>query len=193
LDSQVPDAPIILGASGEDGRAQIRFAPAEPAARTAQVALVRADSASEAGLVIGTPVSAGSGTMTDAWVRSGQVYWYRLVAFDGAGNRGKESAAIEVRVRAPTLEAPAPPKAQYLKDPTPEVRFTFAAPPPHVRALLEVQREDGGWSKVMGPLAGTEAVDYAPIPARPTYRLVYVSEGGGLGVASAPLTVQMRD
>ncbi len=183
-DTQPPAAPHVVSASGADGQVLIRFNPAEPAARTAQVALLRFDSATEAGLVVGAPVPGNSGMIRDDWVNGGQVYWYRLVAFDQAGNRGEQGEAFQVRVAAPPLPTPKAPQVIYSAQPAPQVNLSFDPPPPHARIVVEVQREDGRWQKVAGPLMGNSASDSAPPGAHARYRLVYVEEKGGSGMQS---------
>lgn len=180
-DAEPPPAPILLSASGDDGHVVIHFAPAEPAAKTAQVALLRADSAQAAGLVVGAPVIAASGTITDEWVRAGQAYWYRLVAFDKAGERSIESDAYSVRVAAVRLPAPKAPTVVYLAQPAPQMTITFEAPPSHVRAVVQVQLADGAWRVVSGPTGEARAVDLAPPGPHASYRVVYVGESGGGG------------
>ncbi|MGO9804984.1 MAG: fibronectin type III domain-containing protein [Steroidobacteraceae bacterium] len=177
--AEAPPTPILVSASGAEGHVVIHFAAAEPAAKTAQVALVRADSPAAAGLVIGAPVSAAWGAITDDWVRAGQRYWYRLVAFDGAGNRSSESDSYSVRVSAVTLPTPRAPSVVYAAQPVPQTTLTFEAPPPHVRAIVQVQLEDGRWRAVTGPTIENHAVDLAPPGAHASYRIVYVGETGG--------------
>jgi hypothetical protein len=183
-DAEPPPAPILQSASGADGHAVIHFAPAEPLAKTAQVALLRADSPAAAGLVVGPPVSAASGTITDDWVRAGQRYWYRLVAFDKNGNRSAESDAYSVRVAAATLAKPPPPTVMYATQPAPQVTVTYPPPPPHARALVQVQLADGRWRTIAGPTVEGKAVDLAPPSPQASYRIVYVGESGGGGRAS---------
>ena len=183
-DAEPPPAPILLSASGADGHVVIRFAPAEPAAKTAQVVLLRSDAPAAAGLVVGAPVSAASGTITDDWVHAGQAYWYRLIAFDKAGNRSGESDAYSVRVSAATLPKPKPPAVVYAAQPAPRMTISFEAPPPHVRALVQVQLEDGTWRSVAGPTADASALDLAPPGPHASYRIVYVGESGGGGKPS---------
>jgi hypothetical protein len=183
-DAEPPPAPILLSASGADGHVVIRFAPAEPAAKTAQVALLRSDSPAAAGLVVGAPVSAASGTISDDWVHAGQAYWYRLIAFDKAGNRSGESDAYSVRVSAVILPTPKLPTVVYAAQPAPQMTISFDPPPPHVRALVQVQLEDGRWRSVAGPTADKSAVDLAPPGPHASYRIVYVGESGGGGKPS---------
>ncbi|HEV2285721.1 MAG TPA: hypothetical protein VGR80_06745, partial [Steroidobacteraceae bacterium] len=182
--SAPPAAPVVLGVSGADGHVQIRFAAAEPAEKTAQVALVRADSAAAAGLVVGAPVSATAGTVVDEWVHPGQAYWYRLVAFDKDGNRSAESDSYSVRVGAVTLRKPPAPAVTYAAQPAPQMTVSYSAPPPHVRVLVQVQVDDGHWRTIAGPTVETSAVDLAPPSAHASYRVVYVAEGGGGGQPS---------
>ena len=184
LDSTPPAAPHVLSALGEGGRVVIQFAAAEPAAKTAQVALLRADSALEEGLIVGAPVAATAGSVQDQWVHAGQVYWYRLVAFDAAGNRSAATDAFQVRVAAAALAAPAAPKLSFRATPAPVVNLTFDAPPPHVRVIVQVERDDGRWRNIAGPMVATSAVDPAPPGPHAKYRLVYVGDGGGLGIPS---------
>ena len=185
-DSEPPAPPVVLTASGAEGRVQIRFVPAAPAERTAQVALVRADSPAEAGLVIGAPVPAAAGVIEDTWVRAGQAYWYRLIAFDPSGNRSAESDAYSVRVGAVPLPTPKPPSVVYTAQPAPQVAISFEAPPAHVRAIVQVQLGDGAWRTVSGPTSENHAVDSAPPGPHATYRVVYVGESGGGGKPSDP-------
>ncbi len=98
VDSGTPSAPHVLSVSGADGHVQIHFAPAEPIAKTVQVALLRSESAQEDGLVVGAPVAAGAGVIGDDWVRGGEVNWYRLVAFDKNGQRSPTTDAYQIRV-----------------------------------------------------------------------------------------------
>lgn len=184
LDSVPPPPPVVLATSGADGHVQVRFAAAEPVDRTAQVALLRADTPAEAGLVVGAPVPAGAGGIADDWVRGGQVYWYRLVAFDKAGNRGAETEAFQVRVAAANVPTPKPPTVAYVAQPAPRVTIAFDAPPPHVRVIVEVERDDGRWRTIDGPMTGTSAADLDPPSPHANYRLVYVGESGGSGVPS---------
>jgi len=183
-DLQPPPAPIVLSASGADGHVVLHFAPAEPAAKTAQVALLRADAPAAAALVVGAPVSGAAGTISDEWVKAGQVYWYRLVALDAAGNRSEESTAYAVRVAAVALPAPAPPTVLYAAQPAPQMTIRFEPPPPHVLAIVQVELEDGRWRAIAGPGATSPTVDRAPPSAQARYRLVYVGESGGGGRVS---------
>jgi hypothetical protein len=177
-DAEAPPAPLLESASGADAHVVIHFAAAEPVAKTAQVALQRADSPAAAGLVVGAPVSAAAGAITDDWVHAGQRYWYRLVAFDREGNRSAESDAYSVRVAAATLAKPPPPAVTYAAQPAPQVIVTYTAPPPHTRVLVQVQLADGRWRTVAGPTAETKATDLAPPSPQASYRIVYVGEGG---------------
>jgi hypothetical protein len=174
----------VLSVSGANGRVQIRFAAAAPAVKSAQVALLRSESPRESGLIIGAPVPGASGSIADDWVHGGQTYWYRLVAFDKAGMRSEESDAYQVRVGAVVPPTPRVPGVKYSATPVPEVNLTFDAPPPHVRVIVEVQSEDGRWKKVIGPATGSSAADFNPPGAHAMYRIVYVGEGGGMGVPS---------
>jgi hypothetical protein len=182
--TEPPAPPVVLGVSGAEGRVQIRFAAAEPAEKTAQVALLRADSAADAGLVVGAPVSATAGNIVDEWVHPGQAYWYRLVAFDKDGNRSAESDGYSVRVGAVTLKKPPAPAVAYAQQPAPQMTVTYQPPPPHVRVLVQVQVDDGHWRTIAGPTVEASAVDLAPPSAHASYRIVYVGEGGGGGQPS---------
>ena len=184
VDSGAPPAPHVLSASGAGGRVEIRFVAAEPAAKGCQVALLRSESPRESGLVVGPPVAAAAGVISDDWVRGGEVNWYRLVAFDAHGHRSATTEAYPIRVGAPTLPTPKPPAVSYRAEPVPRVTLTFDAPPPHVRVLVEVEAENGHWRKVVGPLQGTSALDANPPGAHARYRIVYVGENGGAGVVS---------
>lgn len=185
-DTVAPSPPVVLATSGSGGRVEIRFAASEPAAKTAQVALTRAESPAEAGLVVGAPVAGSAGVITDAWVEPGRAYWYRLVAFDTTGNRSEPTDAYRVRVAAADLPVPKPPEVAYAAQPSPQVTVRFAPPPPHVRVLVQVERDDGRWHAVAGPMVGTSAVDFDPPGVHARYRLVYVGDSGGTGIPSAP-------
>jgi len=182
--SEPPAPPVVLGVSGAEGHVQIRFAAAEPAEKTAQVALLRADSAADAGLVVGAPVSATAGNIVDEWVHPGQAYWYRLVAFDKDGNRSVESDSYSVRVAAVTLKKPPAPSVTYAGQPAPQVTVTYQPPPPQVRVLVQVQVDDGHWRTIAGPTVEASVVDLAPPSAHASYRIVYVGESGGGGQPS---------
>lgn len=188
VDSGTPSAPHVLSVSGADGHVQIHFTPAEPAARTVQVALLRSESAQEDGLVVGAPVAAGAGVIGDDWVRGGEVNWYRLVAFDKNGRRSPATDAYQIRVGAVNLPVPKAPSLSYTAEPAPRMTLKFDAPPAHVRVLVEVQSEDGHWKKVVGPLDGASALDLNPPGPQASYRIVYVGESGGAGVPSAAAT-----
>jgi hypothetical protein len=182
--SEPPAPPVVLAVSGAEGRVQIRFAAAEPAEKTAQVALLRADSAADAGLIVGAPVSASAGAIVDEWVHPGQAYWYRLVAFDKDGNRSAESDGYSVRVGAVTLQKPPAPTVTYAAQPAPQMTVSFSAPPPHVRVLVQVQLDDGRWRTIAGPTVEGSAVDLAPPSSHASYRIVYVGESGSGGQPS---------
>jgi hypothetical protein len=185
IDSSAPPAPHVLSVSGGDGHVQIRFTPAEPIAKTFQVALLRSESAQEDGLVVGAPVAASAGVIGDDWVRSGEVNWYRLVAFDKNGHRSPMTDAYPIRVAAVTLPTPKAPAVTYAPEPVPRVTLTFEPPPQHVLVLVEVESADGHWKKIAGPLSGSSALDLNPPGAHGKYRIVYVGESGGAGVPSA--------
>jgi len=183
-DTTPPAPPTVLSVSGADGRVQIRFAAGAPAGKTAQVAMLRSERPSEAGLIVGAPVPGASGSIADDWVHGGKTYWYRLVAFDQAGIRSEESDAYQVRVGASLPPTPKAPAVIYTAAPVPAVKLSFEAPPPHVLVIVEVQGEDGRWKKVSGPSGGSSAADLNPPNAHAAYRIVYVSESGGMGVPS---------
>ena len=181
-----PAPPFVIAASGADGRAELHFAPAEPAVRTVQVALVRADAPTEDGLVVGAPVAASSGVIRDEWVHAGHAYWYRLVAFDAAGLRSEESDAYRVWIAAPALPVPKAPSVAFSDTPAPNATISFEAPPQRVLAIVQSEREDGRWTNIAGPFAGTSATDRQPSGPHGRYRIVFVGEDGGPGVPSAP-------
>jgi hypothetical protein len=89
-----------------------------------------------------------------------------------------------VRVAAVTLPTPKPPTVVYGAQPAPQMTVSFEAPPPHVRAIVQVQLENGAWRAVAGPGATSPAVDLAPPGPRASYRIVYVGESGGGGKPS---------
>jgi len=187
-DTTPPEPPRLVTSSGADGQVEIHFTAAEPAGKSAQVLLLRSESAEEEGLVIGAPVAAAAGLIRDTWVEGGTAYWYHLVALDAAGNRSALSEAFRVRVAAATLPLPAAPQVSYSKDPAPQVTLKFAPPPPHVLILVEVARADGSWRILQGPMEGSSAIDTDPPAAQASYRIVYVAESGGPGRASAAVT-----
>jgi hypothetical protein len=178
-DTVPPPPPTVLAVSGSGGHAEIRFAAREPATKTAQVALLRAESPVESGLVVGAPVVAGTGVIADDWVEAGHAYWYRLVAFDASGNRGEPTDAYRVRVAAADVPAPKAPEVAYEAQPSPQVTVRFAPPPPHVRVLVQVERDDGRWRNLAAAVDGATAVDHEPPGPHARYRIVYVGENGG--------------
>jgi hypothetical protein len=183
-DSVPPPPPAVLATSGSAGHAEVRFAAAEPMSKTVQVALLRAESPDESGLVVGAPVAAKAGVITDDWVDAGRAYWYRLVAFDAAGNRSEPTDAYRVRVAAADVPVPRAPDVAYATDPAPQVTLRFAAPPAHVRILVQVERDDGRWRILTGPTVDTIAIDRDPPGPHARYRIVYVGENGGPGIPS---------
>jgi len=188
-DTVPPAPPIVISTSGADARAQVRFAPAEPTEKTAQVALLRSDSPAEEGLVVGAPVPAKAAVIEDDWVQAGRAYWYRLVAFDAEGKRSQESEAFQIRIGAVDLPTPKAPQVTYTEQPARQAKLSFEAPPAHARVIVQVLRDEGRWQRVVGPMVGTTALDLDPPGPHARYRIVYVGESGGPGVpseASAP-------
>ncbi len=184
-DTSLPPPPVIIAAKGEEGRVRIEFRPAEPLVKTATVALVRSASEQEDGLVVGAPVPAGAGAIEDEWVQAGRSYWYRLVAFDAAGMRSLESQYVKVHVGAPRLPQPARPSVQITTaDGRTQAQIRFAAPPPHAGVLVQVQRPDGRWRQITGPIDATSAVDPDPSGPQAQYRIVFIGDSGGAGPPS---------
>ena len=183
-DAVAPPAPVVTAASGADDRVQLHFVPGDPAPRTAQVVLLRSDSAQDQGLVIGVPVAGSAGVVADTWVHAGQHYWYRLVALDTRGNRSRASPPVEVRVGALVLAAPPAPQVTYRAQPSPQVELRFQAPPAHAMAIVQAQLADGRWAPVAGPAAMSTAIDRNPSQPLSAYRVRYVGEDGSIGPPS---------
>ncbi len=188
-DTEAPGTPNIVAASGADGRVQLRLAPAEPAAATAQVLVLRGG-ADDPGVVIGDPLPGTQREWTDDWVLAGETYWYRLVALDAAGNRSTPGNPVAVRVGSGSIPQPKPPQVRPVTAPFAGIELQFA-PVPGEFAIL-VQRRTAGtgvWQTVAGPLSGTRMIDTRAPAGALEYRLVLRARDGAEGVPSAATAV----
>jgi len=196
----LPEAPTITGATGAEGKVQLRFSPALPEERTAQFLILRGGSPDDLGVVIGDPLPGAARQFQDLYVAAGESYWYRLVALDKAGNRSDPTAAVAVRVGSPTIPKPETPTVQLASKPYPHVTLQFAKAPAGLAVVLERQASQAGqaggagWIRVAGPVQDQTTVsDNAPPETRPLlYRLSYISADGKVGPASDAVTVTAK-
>ena len=191
-DSLPPPAPSIISALSDKGQVALRFRPGEPAQDSRQFLVLRAGNADEPGLVLGDPLSASARDYADAWVESGQTYWYRIVAVDATGNRSQPSEAVRVYIANPDIPVAAKPTAKYSKQPVREVKLTFHAPPQGLRALVQASLDGLHWRTVYGPASGNTAIDSSP-PKHGSvrYRVRYQAGNGVLGKASPETTLAL--
>lgn len=189
-DTRAPAAPVIVAASGSDGRVQLRFRPAEPAARTTQLLVLRGADVQDPGVVIGDPLPGSARTWSDEWVLPGATYWYRLVALDTAGNRSQPGEPVAVRVGSGSIPVPAAPVASRTDTPFSGVGLRFA-PVPAGFSLLVQRREagQGAWRTVAGPLSGERMIDGDAPATALEYRLVLRARDGAESVPSAVVRV----
>jgi hypothetical protein len=106
----------------------------------------------------------------------GQDYWYRVVAFDAAGNRSDLSAAAVARVGAPSLSKPPAPAVRLVQQPFPAAQISFSAPPAHTSVVVQVQRDERGlWITLARPAQDQTQVLDTNIRSghRNAYRIVY--------------------
>ncbi len=188
-DRSIPEPPLITAASGADGKTQISFTPAVPAARSAQFLVLRSGSETDLGVVIGDPLAGDARQFTDLYVSPGERYWYRLVAVGANGNRSDPTQPVAIRVGSPEMPAPAAPTASYTTDPFPHIALQFAAPPAGLSVIVE--RQDGdAWIRIAGPMQADNAADNkVPASGTVSYRISYVSAEGKVGPASPVATV----
>jgi hypothetical protein len=172
-DRSAPRVPHLMQAVGNFGKVLLRFRPAPPAERTTGYLVLRTQPDLKDELVIGDPLPGTATEFTDAWVKPGQVYRYRLLALAANSMRSEPSLQLEVLVGAPIVDAPPRPVPAYSAKPFARVVFTFPEPPEGVVYFLHRKTGDRrDWLQIQGPLEGTEARDVNPPSAgKVLYRL----------------------
>ncbi len=193
-DRSIPEPPSITAASGANGKSQIGFTPALPAARSARFLVLRSGSEADQGVVIGDPLPGDARQFTDLYVSPGRRYWYRLVAVGANGNRSDPTKAVAIRVGSPELPAPAAPAANYAADPFPHIVLQFAAPPAGLSVIVERQvPKSDAWIRIAGPLVQQQNANDNKVPASGSanYRISYVSADGEVGPESPVATVSI--
>jgi hypothetical protein len=192
-DTSLPPVPVITGADGSNARATLMFAPGQPEEKTAQFLVLRGGGADDLGVVIGDPLPASARRFEDLYVQPGQDYWYRLVAVDKNGNRSDPTRPVALHIGTPTIPAAAAPKLAFVRDPSPQVRVEFDAPPAGLAAMVEVRvGEKGDWVALAGPIEGqSQAVDpNPPQSGRVFYRVFYRAPNGATGSPSPAAELQ---
>ncbi len=182
----LPPAPLIVGVETRDGKAVVRFKPGLPENRSAQFVVLRGGSAADKGIVLGRPLPASAREYTDTFVQPGLDYWYRVVTFDGRGNRSLPSEPVLVTVGTPSIPTPAAPKVALLNEPFVQVRISFAAPPSGLEAVSERKLEaETLWLRLPGSTDKSEMVDPDPPKiGRISYRIIYRAANGMTGPPS---------
>jgi len=182
----LPPAPLIVGVETRDGKAVVRFKPGLPENRSAQFVVLRGGSAADKGIVLGRPLPASAREYTDTFVQPGLDYWYRVVAFDGRGNRSLPSEPALVTVGTPSIPTPAAPKVALLNEPFVQVRISFAVPPSGLEAVSERKLEaETLWLRLPGSTDKGEMVDPDPPKiGRISYRIIYRAANGMTGPPS---------
>jgi hypothetical protein len=190
-DRSIPESPLITAASGQNGKTQISFTPALPAARTIQFLVLRSGAETDLGVVIGDPLSGNARQFTDLYVSPGERYWYRLVAVGANGNRSDPTRPVAIRVGSPEMPVPAAPTARYTTDPFPHIALQFAVPPATLSVIVERQEGDA-WMRIAGPMQADNAADNKiPNSGTVSYRISYVSADGKVGPASPVATASV--
>jgi len=183
-----PQAPLIQGVDGADGKVLLRFRPAAPEERTAQILVLRSvrrpeeQSAERYGLelVIGDPLPATAREFTDVWVDPGETYRYRLVAVSPEGVRSAFAPGAETRVSPPPVPEPPLPALRIVETPFRHVQVKLASIPEGFRAFLH--RKAPGekvWTEIQGPFQDLEVVDPRPVTGRVQYR-IHLEDSRGL-------------
>jgi hypothetical protein len=192
-DTSLPPVPVITGADGSNARATLTFVPGLPEGKTAHFLILRGGGADDLGVVIGDPLPASARRFEDLYVRPGENYWYRLVAVDKNGNRSDPTRPVALHIGAPTIPAAAAPKLAFVREPSPQVRIEFDAPPPGLAAMVQVRAgENGDWVALAGPIEGqSQAVDTNPPKnGRVFYRVFYRAPNGATGSPSPAAELQ---
>jgi hypothetical protein len=183
-----PQPPVIQDADGADGRVRLRFRPAAPEERTAQILVLRAlrrvdeSKGVQYGLelVIGDPLPSSARDFTDVWVDPGETYRYRLVAISPEGVRSPLAEGVEMRVSPPSIPEPPVAALRLVETPFRHVQVKLAAIPEGFRAFLH--RKAAGetvWTEVQGPFQDLEVVDPRPVSGRVQYR-IHLEDSRGL-------------
>jgi hypothetical protein len=192
-DTSFPPVPVITGADGSNARATLTFVPGVPEEKTTQFLVLRGGGADDLGVVIGDPLPGSARRFEDLYVQPGENYWYRLVAVDKNGNRSDPTRPVALRIGAPTIPAAAAPKLSLVREPSPQVRIEFDAPPPGLTATVQVRSGAAGdWVVLAGPIEGqSQAIDTnPPQKGRVFYRVFYRAPNGATGSPSPATELQ---
>jgi hypothetical protein len=191
-DRSLPPAPDIVSTDGSEGKTVVRFKPGLPESKSAQFVVLRAANPRDEGVVLGRPLGSSVREYTDPFVAPGETYWYRLVAFDKAGNRSEPSAAVSVTIGMPPLPAPDAPRAVFAAAPFPHVKVSFDAPPTGLEVVLERRRDgEADWLVLSATSVGREILDANP-PSNGTvyYRIFYRAANGADGPSSPAVEIR---
>jgi hypothetical protein len=182
-DTVPPSVPRITRLSSVSGKVIVEFEPAAPGWDTDQFLVLRSLSDKEPGLVIGEPLPSKARKFEDAFVEAGQVYWYRMVAVDNAGNRSDPSTGEVISAAGAVIPVPRKPVVKLIREPFSHVEISFDAPPAELGIVLLVKAGDSKpWVVIDGPLYGTRAVDANPPHGdKIFYCIVYRAADGAEG------------
>jgi hypothetical protein len=194
----LPVEPTITSIDGTGGKVILRFRANGAAEQTTQFLVMRSPDENDEGLVIGDPIAASVQQFTDDAVSAGQHYWYRVVAFDAAGNRSDPSTPANVRVGAPPIPKPATPTVRTVGAPFPMAEISFVLPGAGLAVMVQVRRGSSGrWITLAGPIEDkTTALDSAfRSDQQSAYRIVFRAANNQYGepseaVEAAGRTVQ---
>jgi hypothetical protein len=186
-DNLPPNTPHIRAVSGAGGRAEIQFVPSEPEADTSRFLILRSGSEYEEGFVIGDPLPSNARNYTDYFVEPGQLYWYRVVALDKAGNRSALGRPAAVLIGTPEIPVPKKPDLKIVEKPFRHVLINLDPPPFGLAVIIQVRRgSEENWRRLTGPVSDLkEAIDAGlPSKGRLEYRVIYQAANGIAGEPS---------
>jgi len=194
-DNLPPNTPHIRAVSGAGGKAVIDFVPANPETDTDQFLILRSGTDREIGVVIGDPLPLNARRFEDPFVEPGQVYWYRIVAVDRAGNRSEPSKPVVIQIGTPDIPTPKKPEVEVVTSPFRHVKITFETPPFGLSVIVQSRKEGNqNWKTVTGPVSDIkEAVDPNLVDkGKIQYRIVYRSANGVVGKPSEVVEIDMK-
>ncbi|MCK5681362.1 hypothetical protein KAI46_11190, partial [bacterium] len=184
-------APFLADIQSQDGVVNLTFHASQPEDRTAGLLIIRGNSSNDLGLVIARDLDGSQTIYEDRLVKSGEDYWYALIALDKTGHRSKMSNKLFIVAGVSAIPTPHQPRAKFIEKPFRRVKITFEPPKGYLRTAVMRKLGDRLWITIAGDVAGVNEIVDADPPAfgLVQYRVAYLDESHNWGPPSKSITL----
>lgn len=186
-------APFLGDVHWAEGKVELTFQASNPQERTETLLLIRGNSLKDRGMLIKTDINGSATAFEDRFVKTGEDYWYALIAVDKDGYRSVMGNKLGIVTGSSSIPQPQKPDVTFSRKPFRRVIISFAQPEGDLRIAVMRKIGAGPWVTVARDVRDVGQIVDAdpPLEGSVEYRIAYVDENSLWSTPSASTTVTL--